>query len=330
MSFGGGAAFTNRGPQLFAGPIAFSLGTTFSDVIVAGRRAAVYGGAANILGSDFSWYTAGPPAVVAAPVNVNRPWAGRYPWYHGGWAGWGAWPSGWGGANGDRVGFYSNPYVGVVPGAASSSGRVPLELSPELRAALDYRRPIQRVPQEVSPEVVEAAQARLEAGRTAFKRGNYKEGLAQAERGITLLPGDANMHEFRALGLFALGRYAEAAQAVHAVLSAEPGWNWETMRSFYTNKDNYTKQLRDLEEHVGFWPEDAAARFLLAYHYLVLDERDAALEQLREVVRLEPDDRLSAALVEALEKGRKRARGRALPGARGHGVGGRGIGERGA
>src|SRR5262249_35893078 len=149
--------------------------------------------------------------------------------------------------------------------ADPAPSRIPLGLSPELRAALDYTRRIPRVPADVSPEVVEAAHARMDAGRAAFKKGNYAEGLTQAERAIALLPGDANLHEFRALGQFAQGKYGEAAQGLYAVLSSGPGWSWETVRSFYPNTDTYTGQLRDLEEHVGYWPEDAAARFVLAY-----------------------------------------------------------------
>jgi cytochrome c-type biogenesis protein CcmH/NrfG len=74
------------------------------------------------------------------------------------------------------------------------------------------------------------------------------------------------------------------------------------MRSFYPDADTYTRQLRQLEDHVEREPPDAAARFVLAYHYLVLDEREEAAKQLREVARLEPDDRLAAGLADALSR----------------------------
>ena len=49
-------------------------------------------------------------------------------------------------------------------------------------------------------------------------------------------------------------------------------------------------------------PKDAGGRFVLAYHYLVLDERDAARGQLREVVKLQPKDKVSGGILKVLEK----------------------------
>jgi predicted TPR repeat methyltransferase len=75
------------------------------------------------------------------------------------------------------------------------------------------------------------------------------------------------------------------------------------MSALYPDVDTYTRQLRALEEYVRQHPDDAAAHFVLAYHYLVMGYKDAAVRQLREVVRLKPDDRLSAALLRALTTG---------------------------
>jgi cytochrome c-type biogenesis protein CcmH/NrfG len=120
------------------------------------------------------------------------------------------------------------------------------------------------------------------------------------EKGIELLPSDATLHEFRALTLFAQGRYKDAAATLYAVLAAGPGWGWETMRGLYPDEDTYTRQLRALEEHVRKDPNAAEARFVLAYQYLVLGAKDEAVKQLKEVARLQPQDKLSAALVKAL------------------------------
>jgi cytochrome c-type biogenesis protein CcmH/NrfG len=120
------------------------------------------------------------------------------------------------------------------------------------------------------------------------------------EKAIALLPSDATLHEFRALTLFAQGRYKDAAATLYAVLAAGPGWGWATMRELYPDEDTYTRQLRALEEHVRKDPKAGEARFVLAYHYLVLGTKDAAVEQLKEVVRVQPQDKLSAALLKAL------------------------------
>jgi cytochrome c-type biogenesis protein CcmH/NrfG len=119
---------------------------------------------------------------------------------------------------------------------------------------------------------------------------------------LTLLPSDTTMHEFRALCLFALARYREATTAVYAVLSAGPGWSWETMASLYANPDTHTRQLRRLERHVKRHPKDPSGHFLLAYHYVVLDQRDAAAAEFGRAAQLNRRDKLSASLAAALTR----------------------------
>jgi predicted Zn-dependent protease len=136
----------------------------------------------------------------------------------------------------------------------------------------------------------------------AFRKGDSAEAQAECERAIRLQPGDANLLEFRALCQFARGQYQGAAATLYDVLSAGPGWGWDTLSSFYPSAATYTAQLRALERYVREHPKEAAGRLVLAYHYLALGERDGALGQLREVVRLQPEDRVAPAILEALQK----------------------------
>jgi tetratricopeptide (TPR) repeat protein len=138
--------------------------------------------------------------------------------------------------------------------------------------------------------------------RRAFRNGDYAEAQRECERAIGLLPAEANLRELRALCQFAQGNYQDAANALYEVLSAGPGWSWETLSSFYTSDQAYTRQLRALERHVREGSNDAAGHFVLAYHYLALDQRGAAAGQLREAVRLEPRDQVSPVIVEALAR----------------------------
>jgi tetratricopeptide (TPR) repeat protein len=158
-------------------------------------------------------------------------------------------------------------------------------------------------------ETVAAARRRDQA-RRAFQKGDYVEAQRECERAIRLLPGDANLHEFRALCQFARGQSTDAAGTLYEVLAAGPGWDWSTLSSFYTSPQTYTTQLRALERYVRESPKDAAGRFVLAYHYLALGERDAAARQLREVIKLQPRDQVSPGILEALEKARRPAPGR--------------------
>ena len=122
----------------------------------------------------------------------------------------------------------------------------------------------------------------------------------QVETAIGSEPADPVMHEFRPLTLFAQGKYREAAATLYAVLARGPGWDWNTMLSLYPDADTYTRQLRALEETIREHPSDGAARFVLAYHYLVTRQTDAAVRQLREVVKLTPDNTLAADMIKAL------------------------------
>ncbi|HEV3023054.1 MAG TPA: tetratricopeptide repeat protein, partial [Pirellulales bacterium] len=118
--------------------------------------------------------------------------------------------------------------------------------------------------------------------------------------GIAQYPNDSVMHEFRALVLFAKGDYQQAAATIHSVLAIGPGWDWTTLASMYTNVAIYSDQLRALEAFINEHPQDGAARFLLAYHYLVGGHADAAARQFQKVVTLVPGDQVAADLARML------------------------------
>ena len=122
-------------------------------------------------------------------------------------------------------------------------------------------------------------------------------GTQLTDEALKVLPNDATLHEFRALVLFAVGKYDLAAGPLYAVLSVGPGWDWTTMAGLYPNIDVYTSQLRKLEAFISANPTSTAGRFVLAYHYLTQGHTDAAVGQFKEVVALAPQDTLSAQLV---------------------------------
>jgi tetratricopeptide (TPR) repeat protein len=137
-------------------------------------------------------------------------------------------------------------------------------------------------------------------GRAAFKAGDYLKAQTLTDQAISKLPNDATLHEFRALVLFALGRYDDAAATLYSVLSVGPGWNWTTLVGLYPSVDVYTAQLRQLESYRNSHPDQSSARFVLAYHYLTAGHKDAAVKEFQEVVKLQPTDKLSASLLAPL------------------------------
>jgi tetratricopeptide (TPR) repeat protein len=150
------------------------------------------------------------------------------------------------------------------------------------------------------PPSTDQAIGLLDAARATFAQGDYTGALTECDQAIARLPNSAAAHEFRGLALFALHRYTEAAGPVYAVLSVGPCWDWATLSSFYPRPDVYAGQLRALEQYVASNQDVAEGRFLLAYHYMIDGHNDAAAEQFKAAVRLNPQDHLSAQLLSAI------------------------------
>ena len=254
----------------------------------------------------------------------NRPWYNHYDhwhngWHHGYWNYWGngSYPWAWFGA-GAALGWWASPGVSYVY-------ENPYYVAPVDSTVYypDYSDPIpppqdqaaqtgEPVPEALADEGAaggseddpntQKAVAIFDAGRELFKSGDYKGALDKVNQAIQLLPSDATLHEFRALCLFALKQYKEAAAGVYAVLSAGPGWDWDSLRALYPDTSVYTTQLRALEEYQKAHPDATDASFLLAYHYLVMGYPDQAVKQLDRVVKAQPNDKLASAILQALEK----------------------------
>ncbi|HEY2154562.1 MAG TPA: hypothetical protein VGH33_02965, partial [Isosphaeraceae bacterium] len=91
--------------------------------------------------------------------------------------------------------------------------------------------------------------------------------------------------------------YEQAAAPLYAVLWVGPGWDWTTLSGMYHDVSTYTAQLRKLESYNRDNPNSAPARFVLAYQYLCEGHDENAVEQLKYVVKLQPNDTLAAQLV---------------------------------
>jgi hypothetical protein len=226
-------------------------------------------------------------------------WGWRNPWWGGwGWGmglglglGWGLPSWGYGSAL-YGMGYmpYYNPYYADYYGGGAA-----------VAAPYNYSQPIDTVSAPADEAVTTPAMALFDAGRASFHQGNYTDALQQTDAALAKLPGDTTLHEFRALCLFALKRYDEAAAALYAVLSVGPGWDWATLVGLYPDVETYTTQLRSLEDDCRAHRESASAWFVLAYHYLTQGHVEAAVAILKDVVALKPNDTLSASLLKQLD-----------------------------
>lgn len=168
---------------------------------------------------------------------------------------------------------------------------------------INYSQPLSVVAAKEEPEPEEAAltsqeksAAAIERARAEFGNGDYLASLKSTDEAISHAPGDSALHEFRALCLFALGRYGDAAGVLNPVLASGPGWDWSTMASFYSDTEVYTGQLRKLEAYVEGSPDSAYAHFLLGYHYMVAGFIDQAYAMFDRVTVLQPADTVAAQL----------------------------------
>jgi tetratricopeptide (TPR) repeat protein len=136
----------------------------------------------------------------------------------------------------------------------------------------------------------------------AFQQNDYDAALDITNKGITQFPDDAVLHELRSLVLFAKQDYQQSAATIHSVLAVGPGWDWTTLIGMYSDASLYTTQLRTLEGFTKSNPDDAAAHFLLAYHYLSCGHADAAARHLQQVVTLMPGDHVAAGMLKMVAK----------------------------
>ncbi|MBM3956010.1 MAG: tetratricopeptide repeat protein [Planctomycetes bacterium] len=251
----------------------------------------------------------------------NGCWSGN--WGNGYYGGWGAplafgaatWGlssllSGWGLGYGVGYGAsYVNPYYSTVPQTVVASS--PYDYSQPIvvnnyvtndgaTSSSDSQGGSGATATATAQPAENQATALFDAALAKFKAGDYSAALAGCDKAVKLSPGDSVIHEVRALALFALGRYPEAAATLNAVLASAPGMDWTSMSSLYGSVDAYTAHLRKLEAACKASPGDAAAHFVLAYHYLVGGHVDLAREALAVVVAKQPGDLVAKRILEAL------------------------------
>jgi tetratricopeptide (TPR) repeat protein len=200
------------------------------------------------------------------------------PWGCGfGW-GWGCWDSPW---------CFGWSYYEPIPAVAYYNPYC--ECAGNVVDEIDYSVPI------ASASLADTDDSdAFAAARRAFAQGNWNAALQAISVAVLQTPHNQNVHQFHSLVLFATSSYCKSAAVAHAVLEEGPGWSWDTLQAFYSSADVYTEQLRRLERFVSEHPSDANVRFLLGYHYLMLNHAESAQRQLAQVAELEPKDKLAA------------------------------------
>jgi tetratricopeptide (TPR) repeat protein len=170
-------------------------------------------------------------------------------------------------------------------------------------AVVNYQEPITVVAAKTAPKaddetarITQKSESLIAESQAAFKQGNYLVALESANKAIDEAPGDGALHEYRALILFALGKFSEAAGVLNPVLAGGPGWDWSTMIALYNTQEIYLSQLDALKNYSKGKPNAADARFLLGYHHMVCGHLEEAAEEFEAAAKLQPADSVSAQL----------------------------------
>ncbi|HEY2838716.1 MAG TPA: hypothetical protein VGJ26_06195 [Pirellulales bacterium] len=130
----------------------------------------------------------------------------------------------------------------------------------------------------------------LGLARQSIHEADYQAALLNLEPVLKVSPanGEAWMAESQAL--FGLGRYPEAATALHFSMRNLPREAWgEPVRNFsryFRSSEEYTARLRALEAYVRANPAEAAGRYLLGYHYGYLGHATEAKRELEIAIKL--------------------------------------------
>jgi tetratricopeptide (TPR) repeat protein len=243
-----------------------------------------------------------------------RPWWGAstcYPWHYGHWNyGWNShyYHSHWyyndnNFASGFMWGIAVWSLGNMIYDMGYHSYRNPYPAPPVQNTTIVYTQPLS-VSAAANPpgneqqtQIAETKSAdAVERSRTAFKKGDYVTAATAVDEALGYTPGDVTLHEYRALIMFALGKYADSTGVLNAVLASGPGWGWDTMIAFYGDSATYSSQLRKLEAYVKGKPDSAEGRFLLGYHYMVCGFMDKAYEQFERTTKLQPADSIARQL----------------------------------
>lgn len=140
----------------------------------------------------------------------------------------------------------------------------------------------------------------LQVAKRAFRQGRYEDSLRIIQRAIDDGVVGIEVEQLRALTLFAMHEYDQAAASAYTVLESGAQWDWPTLQGMYPSRETYIEHLRSLRAAAAEPTATAGVHFLLAYHCLMLHQVDAAREALINTRHLQPENQLVPRLLASL------------------------------
>jgi len=143
-------------------------------------------------------------------------------------------------------------------------------------------------------------------GEDALKARDYRSAVRAWRHAVVDDPRNGTTVMMLAQALFAAGEYDEAAAAAQQAMRLLPEAKWREavskFREFYTNTQDYSAQLSELEKAVERYPNDPSLRFELGFQYAYSGYPDLALRQLDKLLELVPQDQVGRQLRDLVNK----------------------------
>jgi hypothetical protein len=138
-----------------------------------------------------------------------------------------------------------------------------------------------------------------------FQRRDYRAAVSDLRLALAERPRDPLLTMMLAQAQFATGQYSEAARAIQQAMQDLAPEQWGVVpanyRELYTNIQDYTDQLRALEQASLSAPNNSDLRFLLGFHYYYLGYPREAAQQLQAAANLDPSNQMIQRMLRLVE-----------------------------
>lgn len=143
----------------------------------------------------------------------------------------------------------------------------------------------------------------LALGRAAFANQEYGRALTRLRQAVAVLPVDPTAHFLLGQTFFAMGKYAEAVEAIQAGMRLHPDWPQAAFRPLELYEPNvalYPEQLGLLEQTLARHPKDPSLLFLYAYQLWFDGRKDEARALFQRALPLAPERTFIERFLQAL------------------------------
>lgn len=127
----------------------------------------------------------------------------------------------------------------------------------------------------------------VEQGKEAFAGQQYGLAERRFQRAVDGKPADPLPYFLLAEAQFALGKYREAVNTIHAGMREHPGWPTERfeLKDLYGDADDLDEHLKRLDETLARNPNDAAVLFLQGHQFWFLGKQAEARLLFQRAIR---------------------------------------------